>query len=74
MPMSRASMIRALAWQRHGLRPWYARMILWSHLRGRPFGHASICRINRDMRQMGQHFGFAWEPAENRPCHKKGTP
>lgn len=49
--MRRRQMVRRLAWQQNGLLPWHSRMILWSHLRGHPFGHGQICRLRMMVRQ-----------------------
>lgn len=62
--LTSADMVRKLAWQRNGLLPWYSRMLLWSHLRGHPFGHGTICQANRDMRTVANRVGFPWEPGQ----------
>lgn len=60
--MNRRGLIRALVWRTTGLKPWYTRMLLWSHLRGHPYGHSQICRHHRAMRVAAAHNGFPWWP------------
>ncbi|MGR3495387.1 hypothetical protein [Citreimonas sp.] len=53
MPIDRQRLanVRRLAWRRSGLLPWYSRMILWSHLTGRPYRHSRTCWMMRAVRE-----------------------